>query len=139
MRGRDMVNSLEYRLEDEGHANFSATQKIQALNDAQRQVIAMCTNEALVHLQTSRAMGSATADTDLGSLLYFALPTSSAIITDVTATAADPTVYTKTSPGLVDADIVKQYDTQDAGDRSQLWNSFVDKRLKHLMEVIDEF
>jgi len=70
----------------------------------------MLTNDALVHLQTSRTMGSATADTDLGGLLYFALPTSSAIITDVTATAADPTVFTKTSHGLIDGDIVKLYD-----------------------------
>ena len=107
MTGTDMMNSLGYRMEDTGETNFIQAQKLQALNDAQRQVVAMCKNDALVHLQTSRAMGSATADTDLGSLLYFALPTSSAILTDVTATAADPTVFTKTSHGLVDGDIVK--------------------------------
>ena len=104
-----MMNSLGYRMEDFDENNFTQAQKLQALNDAQRQVIAMCTNEALVHLQTSRAMGSATADTDLGSLLYFALPTSSAILTGVTATAADHTVFTKSSHGLVDGDIVKLY------------------------------
>ena len=74
MRGRDMVNSLEYRLEDEGHVNFSATQKIQALNDAQRQVIAMCSNDALVHLQVSEDLDAAAADSNLGGLYYFALP-----------------------------------------------------------------
>ena len=74
MRGRDMVNSLEYRLEDEGHANFSATQKIQALNDAQRQVVAMCTNEALVHLQVQEDLDTVQTDSNLGSLKYFALP-----------------------------------------------------------------
>ena len=74
MRGRDMVNSLEYRLEDEGHANFSATQKIQALNDAQRQVVAMCTNEALVHLQVQEDLDTVGTDSNLGSLKYFALP-----------------------------------------------------------------
>ena len=105
-----MITSLGYRLEDSGHTNFDSAQKLAALNDAQRQAVAMISNDALVHLQTSRTMGSATADTDLGSLLYFSLPTSSAIITDVTATAADPTVFTKTSHGLVDGDIVKLYD-----------------------------
>ena len=74
MRGRDMVNSLEYRLEDEGHANFSATQKIQALNDAQRQVVAMCTNDALVHLQVQEDLDTVGTDSNLGSLKYFALP-----------------------------------------------------------------
>ena len=74
MRGRDMVNSLEYRLEDENHVNFSATQKIQALNDAQRQVVAMCTNEALVHLQVQEDLDTVGTDTNLGSLKYFALP-----------------------------------------------------------------
>ena len=110
MTGADMMLSLGYRMEDVDEANFTEAQKLVALNDAQRQVVAMCSNDALVHLQTSRTMGSATADTDLGSLLYFALPTSSAIITDVTATAADPTVFTKTSHGLIDGDIVKLYD-----------------------------
>ena len=107
-----MIVSLRCRLEEAAGSDaiFPSAQKIGALNDAQRQVVAMCTNDVLVHLQTSRTMGSATADTDLGSLLYFALPTSSAIITDVTATAADPTVFTKTSHGLVDGDIVKLYD-----------------------------
>ena len=74
MRGRDMVNSLEYRLEDEGHTNFSVTQKIQALNDAQRQVVAMCTNDALVHLQVQEDLDTVGTDTNLGSLKYFALP-----------------------------------------------------------------
>ena len=74
MRGRDMVNSLEYRLEDEGHANFSVTQKIQALNDAQRQVIAMCSNDVLVHLQVQEDLDTVQTDSNLGSLKYFALP-----------------------------------------------------------------
>ena len=104
-----MMTSLGYRLEDFGETMFIAAEKLVALNDAQRQVVSMLTNDALVHLQVSRTMGSATADTDLGSLLYFALPTRSAIITDVTATAVDPTVFTKTSHGLVDGDVVKLY------------------------------
>ncbi len=74
MRGRDMVNSLEYRLEDEGHNNFSVTQKIQALNDAQIQVIAMCSNDALPHLQVQEDLDTVQTDTNLGSLKYFALP-----------------------------------------------------------------
>ncbi len=74
MRGRDMVNSLEYRLEDENHVNFSATQKIQALNDAQRQVIAMCSTDALPHLQVSEDLDTVQTDSDLGGLKYFALP-----------------------------------------------------------------
>jgi hypothetical protein len=110
MTGNEMITSLGYRLEDTSHVNFASAQKLVALNDAQRQAISMLTNDALVHLQTSRSMGTATADTDLGSLLFFSLPTSSAIITDVTATAADPTVFTKTSHGLIDGDIVKLYD-----------------------------
>ena len=74
MRGRDMVNSLEYRLEDENHVNFSVTQKIQALNDAQRQVIAMCSNDVLVHLQVQEDLDTVQTDSNLGSLKYFALP-----------------------------------------------------------------
>ena len=109
MTGNEMITSLGYRLEDSGHVNFTSAQKLVALNDAQRQAISTLTNDALVHLQTSRSMGSATADTDLGSLLYFALPTSSAILTGVTATAADPTVFTKSSHALVDGDVVKLY------------------------------
>ena len=69
-----MVNSLEYRLEDENHVNFSATQKIQALNDAQIQVIAMCSNDALPHLQVQEDLDTVGTDTNLGSLKYFALP-----------------------------------------------------------------
>ena len=111
MTGNEMITSLQYRLEDDtSNTNFSEAQKRVALNDAQRQVISLCSNDALLHLQTSRAMGSATADTDLGSLLYFSLPTSSAILTDVTATAADHTVFTKADHGLVDGDVVKLYD-----------------------------
>ena len=106
-----MITSLQYRLEDDtSNTNFSEQQKLGALNDAQRQVVALCSNEALVHLQTSRAMGSTTADSDHGGLLYFPLPTSTAILTGVTATAVDHTVFTKSNHGLVDGDVVKLYD-----------------------------
>ena len=111
MTGNEMITSLQFRLEDDtNNTNFSESQKLVALNDAQRQAISMLSNDALVHLQTSRSMGGATSDTSLGNLIFFSLPTSSAIITDVTATAADPTVFTKTSHGLVDGDVVKLYD-----------------------------
>ena len=43
------------------------------------------------------------------------------------------------TPKSIRINIVNQYDNQEAGDRSQLLNYFVDKRLKNLMEVIDEF
>ena len=43
------------------------------------------------------------------------------------------------TPKSIRINIVTQYDNQEAGDRSQLWNYFVDNRLKNLMEVIDEF
>ena len=43
------------------------------------------------------------------------------------------------TPESIRINIISQYDNQEAGDRSQLWNYFVDKRLKNLMEVIDEF
>ena len=43
------------------------------------------------------------------------------------------------TPESIRINIVNQYDNQEAGDRSQLWNYFVDKRLKNLMDVIDEF
>ena len=43
------------------------------------------------------------------------------------------------TPESIRINIVNQYDNQEAGNRSQLWNYFVDKRLKNLMEVIDEF
>ena len=43
------------------------------------------------------------------------------------------------TPKSIRINIVNQYDNQEAGDRSQLLNYFVDKRLKNLIEVIDEF
>jgi len=43
------------------------------------------------------------------------------------------------TPESIRINIVNQYDNQEAGDRSQLWNYLVDNRLKNLMEVIDEF
>mgnify|MGYP001304642130 FL=1 len=43
------------------------------------------------------------------------------------------------TPESIRINIITQWDNQEAGDRSQLWNYFVDKRLKNLMEVIDEF
>tara|TARA_R110002074_G_scaffold130066_1_gene271458 strand:+ start:28 stop:753 length:726 start_codon:yes stop_codon:yes gene_type:complete len=43
------------------------------------------------------------------------------------------------TPESIRINIVNQYDSQGAGDRSQLLNYFVDKRLKNLMDVIDEF
>ena len=43
------------------------------------------------------------------------------------------------TPESIRINIVNQFDNQEVGDRSQLWNYFVDKRLKNLMEVIDEF
>ena len=43
------------------------------------------------------------------------------------------------TPNSIRINIVNQYDNQESGDRSQLLNYFVDKRLKNLMEVIDEF
>ena len=104
MTGNEMITSLGYRLEDSGHVNFTSAQKLVALNDAQRQAISTLTNDALVHLQTSRSMGSATADTDLGSLLYFSLPTGG-ILTGVTCEADDGR-FTKTGHGLVTGDTV---------------------------------
>ena len=104
MTGNEMITSLGYRLEDSGHVNFTSAQKLVALNDAQRQVVSTLTNDALVHLQTSRTMGSATADTDLGSLLYFSLPTGG-ILTGVTCEADDGR-FTKTGHGLVTGDTV---------------------------------
>tara|TARA_B100000287_G_scaffold429092_1_gene481726 strand:+ start:73 stop:909 length:837 start_codon:yes stop_codon:yes gene_type:complete len=43
------------------------------------------------------------------------------------------------TPKSIRINILNQYDNQEAGDRSQLLNYFVDKRLKNLMDVIDEF
>jgi len=43
------------------------------------------------------------------------------------------------TPESIRINIVNQFDSQEAGDRSQLWNYFVDNRLKNLMDVIDEF
>ena len=43
------------------------------------------------------------------------------------------------TPKSICINIVNQYDNQEAGDRSQLWNYFIDNRLKNLMDVIDEF
>ena len=43
------------------------------------------------------------------------------------------------TPESIRINIINQYDSQGAGDRSQLLNYFVDKRLKNLMDVIEEF
>ena len=43
------------------------------------------------------------------------------------------------TPKSICINIINQYQSQEVGDRSQLLNYFVDKRLKNLMEVIDEF
>jgi len=43
------------------------------------------------------------------------------------------------TPESIRINIINQYDNQEAGDRSQLWNYFIDNRLKNLMDVIDEF
>ena len=43
------------------------------------------------------------------------------------------------TPKSIRINILNQYDNQEAGDRSGLWNYFIDKRLKNLMDVIDEF
>jgi len=43
------------------------------------------------------------------------------------------------TPESIRINIVNQYDNQETGDRSQLWNYFIDNRLKNLMDVIDEF
>ena len=43
------------------------------------------------------------------------------------------------TPKSIRINILNQYDKQEVGDRSQLWNYFVDNRLKNLMDVIDEF
>jgi len=69
-----MMLSLGYRMEDLTEANFTDTQKLVALNDAQRQVVAMCTNEALVHLQVQEDLDTASTDSNLAGHTYFALP-----------------------------------------------------------------
>ena len=99
-----MMLSLGYRMEDLAEANFTDTQKLVALNDAQRQVVSMCSNDALLHLQTSRNMGTGTVDSDLGSLLYFALPVGG-ILTGVTCAATNGR-FTKSGHGLVTGDTV---------------------------------
>ena len=43
------------------------------------------------------------------------------------------------TPESIRINIVNQFDNQEVGDRSQLWNYFIDNRLKNLMDVIDEF
>ena len=60
-----MMLSLGYRMEDLTEANFTEAQKLVALNDAQRQVVAMCTNEALVHLQVQEDLDTASTDSNL--------------------------------------------------------------------------
>ena len=69
-----MITSLGYRLEDSGHTNFDSTQKIAALNDAQRQAVAMISNDALVHLQAQEDLDTAATDSNFGGHTYFALP-----------------------------------------------------------------
>ena len=74
MTGTDMMNSLGYRMEDYDENNFTQAQKLQAINDAQIQVVAMCSNDALPHLQVQEDLDTVGTDTNLGSLKYFDLP-----------------------------------------------------------------
>ena len=74
MTGTEMMNSLGYRMEDTGEANFGQAQKLQALNDAQRQAISMLTNDALSHTQVRDDLDSGTEDASFGGHTYFALP-----------------------------------------------------------------
>ena len=74
MTGADMMLSLGYRMEDVLETSFTDTQKLVALNDAQRTVVALCTNGALPHLQAQEDLDTVQTDTNLGSLKYFALP-----------------------------------------------------------------
>ena len=77
MTGTEMMNSLGYRMEDTGEANFGQAQKLQALNDAQRQAISMLTNDALSHTQVRDDLDSGTEDASFGGHTYFALPADS--------------------------------------------------------------
>jgi len=43
------------------------------------------------------------------------------------------------TPNSIRINILNQYDSQEVGDRNQLFNYFTYKRLKNLMDVIDEF
>ena len=43
------------------------------------------------------------------------------------------------TPNSIRINILNQYGSQEVGDRNQLFNYFTDKRLKNLMDVIDEF
>ena len=61
-------------MEDTGEANFGQAQKLQALNDAQRQAISMLTNDALSHTQVRDDLDSGTEDASFGGHTYFALP-----------------------------------------------------------------
>ena len=69
-----MMLSLGYRMEDLAEVNYTDTQKLVALNDAQRQIISMVANAALVHLQVSEDLDTVQTDSNLGGLKYFALP-----------------------------------------------------------------
>lgn len=113
MTGNEMITSLGYRLEDTGHVNFALAQKLVALNDAQRQAVSMLSNDALVHLQTSRSMGGATSDTSLGNLTFFSLPIGG-IFTGVICTALSG-LFTISSHGLVTGDTVTLKDFEVAG------------------------
>ena len=77
MTGTEMMTSLGYRLEDIGGTNFIEAEKLVALNDAQRQVVSMLTNDALVHLQAQEDLDTAATDNNLGGHTYFALPSPS--------------------------------------------------------------
>ena len=112
-----MITSLGYRLEDTGHTNFVSAQKLVALNDAQRQIISMCTNEALVHLQVSRTMGTVGSDTDLGLLKYFVLPSSTGLLTGTTCASSNGR-FTKTDHGLVTGDTVTLKDFLQVSDEA---------------------
>tara|TARA_R100001594_G_scaffold86314_1_gene120794 strand:- start:221 stop:1057 length:837 start_codon:yes stop_codon:yes gene_type:complete len=99
-----MMNSLGYRMEDTGEANFGQEQKLIALNDAQRQVVSMLTNDALVHLQVTQLVARTGNDANFNTFGYFDLPTGG-VITGVLCTASTA-VFTKTNHGLSIGDTV---------------------------------
>ena len=81
MTGNEMIESLQFRLEDDtSNTNFSQQQKLVALNDAQRQAISMLSNDALVHLQQQEDLDAVDNDDDddnFGENDFFELPSAS--------------------------------------------------------------
>ena len=102
MTGAQLIDNLGYRLEDASERVFEVNQRIEALNDSQRTLMGLMHDFYLSDLKTKVSEKTVSSgEVSFGSLFW------SLTLTGVTASAVDPTVFTKANHGLETNDVVE--------------------------------